>query len=152
MASPTLQSDQPTAAGGPAVAAPSDGVTGQELGQGHAPAFWRVEGSLLDIGDLRSVRFYIWNTQSYLARWARGSGFALAALLQPLVFASYRIAGTRLLHSLLRGITRDRLDLLGGNHDVLPLWPLGWPAASEKGNAHARGGLPVFRSICGISA
>jgi len=35
------------------------------------------------------------------------------ALLRPFLYAANRVAATRIVHAVLRGITRDRLDLLG---------------------------------------
>ncbi len=80
-----------------------------------APAgtFWRVEGSLLNLSAVRPVGFFTWNAQSFLERWARRSGVALLALVRPLLYATNRVFATRVLHSLLRGVSQDRLDLLG---------------------------------------
>ena len=64
--------------------------------------YWRVDGSLLELGPLRPIRFFTWNTQSFSERWARRAGMALMALLRPLIFAASRIGATRLLHLLLR--------------------------------------------------
>lgn len=77
------------------------------------PAFWRVEGSLLDLSAVRPVGYFTWNAQSFLERWARRWGVALLALVRPLLFLTDRVFATRALHSLLRGVSRDRLDLLG---------------------------------------
>jgi long-chain acyl-CoA synthetase len=59
------------------------------------------------------VGFFTWNAQSFLERWARRGGLALSALVRPLLYASNRIFATRFLHTLLRGVSQDRLDLLG---------------------------------------
>jgi thioester reductase-like protein len=75
--------------------------------------FWRLEGSLLEVGAMRPVGFFLWNSQSYSERWARRSGMALVALLRPFTYAASRNFATRLLHALLRGVSRDRLALLG---------------------------------------
>src|SRR5271165_3381622 len=75
--------------------------------------YWRVEGSLLELSALRQVGFFIWNTQSYAERWRRRAGMALKILLWPLSYLAGRTFATRLLYTLLRGVTRDRLDLLG---------------------------------------
>src|SRR5258706_13278953 len=37
----------------------------------------------------------------------------LSALVRPALYAAHRVFATRVLHSLLAGVTRDRLDLLG---------------------------------------
>jgi long-chain acyl-CoA synthetase len=83
----------------------------------HTPppdaTFWRVEGSLLNLGAVRPVGFFTWNAQSFSERWLRRGGLALSALIRPLFYAASRVVATRVLHTLLRGISRDRLDLLG---------------------------------------
>ncbi|MEK7831055.1 MAG: SDR family oxidoreductase [Acidobacteriota bacterium] len=75
--------------------------------------FWRVEGSLLNLSAVRPVAFFIWNAQSFSERWLRRSILALSAIIRPLLYAADRVFATRFLHTLLRGISRDRLDLLG---------------------------------------
>ncbi len=75
--------------------------------------FWRVEGSLIRLRAVRAVGFFTWNAQSFLERWLRRSGLLLLALLRPLFYVLHRRAATRVLHTLLRGVSRDRLDLLG---------------------------------------
>jgi alcohol-forming fatty acyl-CoA reductase len=75
--------------------------------------FWRVEGSLLNFSAVRPVAYFTWNAQSFSERWQRRGLLALTALFRPLLFAIDRIFATRVLHTLLRGISRDRLDLLG---------------------------------------
>jgi thioester reductase-like protein len=76
-------------------------------------AYWRVEGSLLELGALRPVGFFTWNARSFSERWARRAGMAGMALARPFAYAASRTFATRFLHSLLRGVSRDRLDLLG---------------------------------------
>src|SRR5258708_5806366 len=92
---PTSKPDQPNAA--PA----------------EAPIYWRVEGSLLELSAIRQVGFFIWNTQSYAERWRRRAGMLLKILLWPLSYLAGRTFAARLLYTLLRGVSRDRLDLLG---------------------------------------
>src|SRR5216684_1364261 len=75
--------------------------------------YWRVEGSLLELGAMRPVGFFTWNSRSFSERWARRAGMAGMALLRPLAYAASRTFATRFLHVLLRGVSRDRLDLLG---------------------------------------
>lgn len=75
--------------------------------------FWRVEGSLLNLTAIRPVGYFTWNAQSFSERWLRRSGVALLALLRPLLYTADRIFATRMLHTLLRGVSQDRLDLLG---------------------------------------
>ena len=75
--------------------------------------YWRVEGSLLEAGALRPVGFFTWNSQSFAERWARRAGMAGMALSRPVAYAASRTFATRFLHTLLRGVSQDRLDLLG---------------------------------------
>jgi alcohol-forming fatty acyl-CoA reductase len=87
----------------------------QALGAPASPAdvFWRVEGSLLNLSAVRAVGFFTWNAQSFLERWARRGGLAVSALGRPLLYATNRVFATRFLHTLLCGVSQDRLDLLG---------------------------------------
>ncbi len=75
--------------------------------------YWRVEGSLLELGAMRAVGFFTWNSQSFSERWARRLGMTGMALTRPFAYAASRTFATRLLHTLLRGVSQDRLDLLG---------------------------------------
>jgi len=59
------------------------------------------------------VAYFTWNAQSFLERWARRWSVAVLALVRPLLLLGDRSFATRALHSLLRGVSRDRLDLLG---------------------------------------
>src|SRR5215475_6423356 len=77
------------------------------------PVYWRVEGSLLELGAMRPVGFFTWNSQSFAERWARRAGMAGMAVARPFAYAASRSFATRFLHTLLRGVSRDRLDLLG---------------------------------------
>jgi thioester reductase-like protein len=94
--------------------------------------YWRVEGSLLELGALRPVGFFTWNAQSFAERWARRTGMAAMAVSRPFAYAASRTFATRLLHSLLRGVSRDRLDLLGEEYFQYVLKPQLRPEASEK--------------------
>src|ERR1700687_2169528 len=76
-------------------------------------SFWRVEGSLLELGAMRPVGFFTWNSQSFSERWARRAGMAAMALARPFAYAANRTFATRFLHTLLRGVSQDRLALLG---------------------------------------
>ena len=85
--------------------------------------YWRVEGSLLELTTVRSVAFFTWNAQTFTERWTRRGSVLLMALLRPLLYASNRRLATRLVHSILRGISRDRLDLLGEEYFQYKLKP-----------------------------
>src|SRR5579871_1482088 len=95
------------------------------------PVYWRVEGSLLQVGALRPVGFFTWNSQSFSERWARRLGMAGMALTRPFAYAVSRTFATRFLHTLLRGVSRDRLDLLGEEYFHYVLKPQLRPKAVE---------------------
>jgi alcohol-forming fatty acyl-CoA reductase len=80
---------------------------------GRATLFWRVEGSLLDLTAVRPVGFFTWNAQTFLERWTRRGLMGLMAVTRPLLYAADRAFATRVMHAVLRGESRDRLDLLG---------------------------------------
>jgi thioester reductase-like protein len=72
-----------------------------------------VEGSLLDLTVVRPVAFFTWNAQTFSERFRRRGLIFLMALLRPVLYSTNRKFATRVLHTVLRGVTRDRLDLLG---------------------------------------
>ena len=72
-----------------------------------------MEGSLLNLTAVRPLGFFTWNAQTFLERWLRRTAMAVMALARPVLYLTHRRAATRVLHSVLRGISRDRLDLLG---------------------------------------
>src|SRR6266852_6499566 len=94
--------------------------------------YWRVEGSLLEVGAMRPVGFFTWNSQSFAERWARRAGMAAMALLRPFAYAANREFATRFLHTLLRGVSQDRLDLLGEEYFQYVLKPQLRREAVEK--------------------
>src|SRR5437868_11941766 len=89
-----------------------------------APVYWRVEGSLLELTTTRPIAFFAWNSQTYASRAWRRSLVLLMALLRPFLYAANRKMATRIVHAVLRGITRDRLDLLGEEEFQYKLKPL----------------------------
>src|SRR5580693_4693687 len=96
------------------------------------PVYWRVEGSLLEVGAMRPVGFFTWNAQSFSERWARRAGMAGMAVARPFAYAASRTFATRFLHTLLRGVSRDRLDLLGEEYFHYVLKPQLRRDAAEK--------------------
>ena len=114
----------------------ADPATNAKRGSGDTaerPAtYWRVEGSLLELGALRPVGFFTWNAQSFAERWARRAGMAWMTITRPIDYAVNRTFATRLLHTLLRGVTRDRLDLLGEEYFHYVLKPQLRREAVEK--------------------
>jgi thioester reductase-like protein/phosphoserine phosphatase len=89
-----------------------------------SPVYWRVEGSLLELTTIRPIAFFTWNSQTFVARIVRRSLVLLMALLRPFLYAANRKAATRIVHAVLRGISRDRLDALGEEEFEYKLKPL----------------------------
>src|SRR2546430_4648175 len=88
-----------------------------------ALVYWRVEGSLLDLTTVRPVAFFTWNAQTFLERWVRRGLVFLMAALRPFLYAANRVFATRVVHTVLRGVSRDRLDLLGEEYFKYKLQP-----------------------------
>src|SRR5215831_15794037 len=105
--------------------------------------YWRVEGSLLELGALRPVGFFTWNARSFSERWARRAGMAGMAVARPFAYATSRTFATRFLHLLLRGVSRDRLDLLGEEYFHYVLKPQLRQGAVEEIVAAVRQGEHV---------
>jgi len=85
--------------------------------------YWRVEGSLLDLTTVQPVAFFTWNAQTFGARMARRGLVFLMAALRPFLYGANRVFATRVVHSVLRGVSRDRLDLLGDEYFQYKLKP-----------------------------
>jgi thioester reductase-like protein len=96
----------------------SSGLDGPPLS-----VYWRVEGSLLNLSVVRPVAFFTWNAQSFLERWFRRGLVFFMAVLRPFLYASHRVFATRVVHTVLRGVSRDRLDLLGEEYFQYHLKP-----------------------------
>ena len=91
---------------------------------GAAPTvYWRVEGSLLDLTVVRPVAFFTWNAQTFAERFRRRGLIFVMAALRPFLYATNRKFATRVVHTVLRGVTRDRLDLLGEEYFEYKLKP-----------------------------
>jgi thioester reductase-like protein/phosphoserine phosphatase len=86
--------------------------------------YWRVEGSLLELTTVRPIAFFTWNAQTFNERWLRRGLVLLMAALRPFLYALNRKFATRVVHTVLRGVTRDRLDLLGEEYFHYELKPL----------------------------
>src|ERR1700730_12215061 len=114
-------------------------------GQGarQSASYWRVEGSLLEVGAMRLVGFFTWNAQSFSECCARRLGMAAMALSRPFAYAASRTFATRLLHTLLRGVSQDRLDLLGEEYFHYVLKPQLRRESVEKLLATLHGGEEV---------
>jgi long-chain acyl-CoA synthetase len=85
--------------------------------------YWRVEGSLLDLTTVQPVAFFTWNAQTFVARMVRRGLVFLMAALRPFLYAAHRVFATRVVHGVLRGVSRDRLDLLGDEYFQYKLKP-----------------------------
>jgi thioester reductase-like protein len=85
--------------------------------------YWRVEGSLLDLTVVRPVAFFTWNAQTFTERFRRRGLIFAMALLRPFLYSTNRKFATRAVHTVLRGVTRDRLDLLGEEYFLYKLKP-----------------------------
>lgn len=94
----------------------------QNPGSAHR-VYWRVEGSLADLTTVRPVAFFTWNAQTFLERWVRRGMVLVMAVLRPFLYAVHRVFATRVVHTVLRGISRDRLDLLGEEYFKYNLQP-----------------------------
>lgn len=94
--------------------------------------YWRVEGSLLELSALRPVGFFNWNSQSFSDRWERRAAMLFMTLLRPFSYGASRTFATRFLHTVLRGISQDRLDLLGEEYFQYVLKPQLRAESSEK--------------------
>ena len=72
---------------------------------------------------MRPVAFFTWNAQTFAERWMRRGSVLLTALLRPLLYSANREFSTRVAHLVLRGVSRDRLDLLGEEYFHYDLQP-----------------------------
>ena len=94
--------------------------------------YWRIEGSLLELTTVRPVAFFTWNAQKFTERWLRRGTVLLMALLRPFLYVLNRRFATRVVYSILRGISRDRLDLLGNEYFEYKLKPQLKPEGVEQ--------------------
>ncbi len=105
--------------------------------------FWRVEGSLLDLSAVRPVAFFTWNAQTFTERWTRRGLLAIMAAIRPFLYAINRVFATRVLHTVLRGVSQDRLDLLGEEYFKYVLLPKLGAGGLEKLKQELAGGQRV---------
>ena len=68
---------------------------------------------MLDLTVVEPVAFFTWNAQTFAERFRRRGLIFLMALLRPFLYSTNRKFATRVAHAVLRGVSRDRLDLLG---------------------------------------
>ncbi|MGH9511682.1 MAG: SDR family oxidoreductase [Terriglobales bacterium] len=105
--------------------------------------YWRVEGSLLELTTVRPVGFFTWNAQTFSERWQRRGLVLLMAALRPLLYACNRKFATRVVHTVLRGVSRDRLDLLGEEYFKYKLKPILKPEGVQRLNELRNSGADV---------
>jgi thioester reductase-like protein len=105
--------------------------------------YWRVEGSLLDLTVVEPVAFFTWNAQTFSERFRRRGLIFLMALLRPFLYSTNRKFATRVVHTALRGVTRDRLDLLGEEYFQYKLKPRLKPHGVQKVQELLRSGAEV---------
>ena len=105
--------------------------------------YWRVEGSLLDLTVVQPVAFFTWNAQTFTERFRRRGLIFLLAALRPFLYSTNRKFATRVVHTALRGVTRDRLDLLGEEYFQYKLKPQLKTRGVERVQELVRGGADV---------
>jgi thioester reductase-like protein len=110
------------------------------VSRNDARVFWRVEGSLLELTTVRPIAFFTWNSQTFAERWMRRGLVFLMALLRPFLYALNRMFATRVVHSVLRHVSCDRLDLLGDEYFHYVLKPRLKPEGVQQLKALAASG------------
>ena len=105
--------------------------------------YWRVEGSLLDLTVIRPVAFFTWNARTFTGRLRRRGLIFLMAVLRPFLYSTNRKFATRAIHTVLRGVTRDRLDLLGEEFFQYKLKPSLKPTGVQQVQELVRSGADV---------
>ncbi len=86
--------------------------------------YWRVEGSLLELTTVRPIGFFTWNAQTFSERWMRRGLVLMMAALRPFLYAANRVFATRVVHTVLRGVSHDRLESLGEEYFKYKLKPI----------------------------
>jgi thioester reductase-like protein/phosphoserine phosphatase len=105
--------------------------------------YWRVEGSLLDLTVVEPVAFFTWNAQTFAERFRRRGQIFVMAALRPFLYSTNRKFATRVVHTVLRGVTRDRLDLLGEEYFQYKLKPQLKTHGAERVRELVRSGADV---------
>ncbi len=102
-----------------------------------------MEGSLLDLTVVRPVAFFTWNAQTFTERFRRRGLIFLMALLRPFLYSTNRKFATRVVHTALRGVSADRLDLLGDEYFQYKLKPRLKPEGVRKVQELVQSGADV---------
>lgn len=118
-------------------------LTQQKSNSTSQRVYWRVEGSLLELTTVRPIAFFTWNAQTFSERWLRRSIVLIMALLRPVLYLLNRGFATRVVYSILRGISRDRLDLLGDEYFHYKLKPRLKPEGIEQLEKLVKSGAKV---------
>ncbi len=115
------------------------------VGSSRVPpvVYWRVEGSLVDLTVVQPVAFFTWNAQTFSERFRRRGLIFVMAVLRPFLYSTNRKFATRVVHTVLRGVTRDRLDLLGEEYFQYKLKPQLKAHGVERVQELLRGGADV---------
>lgn len=98
---------------------------------------------MLDLTVVQPVAFFTWNAQTFAERFRRRGLIFLMAALRPLLYSTNRKFATRVVHTALRGVTRDRLDLLGEEYFQYKLKPQLKSRGAEKVLELVRSGADV---------
>ena len=102
-----------------------------------------MEGSLVDLTVVQPVAFFTWNAQTFSERFRRRGLIFVMAVLRPFLYSTNRKFATRVVHTVLRGVTRDRLDLLGEEYFQYKLKPQLKTRGVERVQELLRGGADV---------
>ena len=86
----------------------------------------------MELTTVRPIAFFTWNAQKFTERWLRRGTVLLMAALRPFLYVLNRTFATRVVYSILRGISRDRLDLLGDEYFEYKLKPQLKPDGVEQ--------------------
>jgi long-chain acyl-CoA synthetase len=92
---------------------------------------------------VRPVGFFAWNAQSFLERWTRRGTMGVLAAARPALYLTHRVFATRMLHTVLRGVSQDRLDSLGEEYFHYALKPRLKQAGIQKLKEVMAEGSPV---------
>lgn len=101
----------------------------------------------MNLSVARPLTFFTGNAQSFFGRCVRRSALALLALLWPFLYTIHRVFATRVLHILLRGVSQDRLDLLGEEYFQYFLKP----RLKARGVEKLKGALAANGSVILVS-
>lgn len=105
--------------------------------------FVRIDSGLVSINAAKLIAHYARNAQTFTERIHRLIGISLIRFICPVICLWDKTLGTRLLHFPLRGMSRDRLDLLGEEYFQYKLCALVKPEGIALINQLLAGGSRV---------